>query len=139
MAELHTEGLQFLLEVSFSEEQSVPANFYMGLATDVSPLDEDSSLASITEVSGSGYARQAVASNDTDMQSAAAGTNDRKMSTKTVTFTATGNWTGAETVFLCTVASGTAGKLLASGALSETRTLTNNDTLDVAIEINLNG
>ena len=138
MAELHTEGLQFLLEVAFSEEQSVPANFHVGLATDAS-LAENASLASLTEVSGSGYARQAVASDNVDITSAAAGTNDRKVTTKTVTFTATGTWTGANTVFLCSVASGTAGKLIASAPLSATRTLHNGDTLQVAVEVQLNG
>jgi hypothetical protein len=133
MAELHTEGLQFILEVAFSEEQSVPANFYIGLATDTS-LAEDAALTDLTEVSGTGYARQTVASNNTDFTSASTGTNDRKMTTKTVTFTAGGTWTGAKTVFLAT-SSDSSGKLIASAALSETRTLSDGDTLQVAIEI----
>jgi hypothetical protein len=136
-SEFHTEGLQFLLEVSFSEGQSVPTNFYIGLATNAS-LAEDASLASITEVSGSGYARQAVASNATDFTSAAAGTNDRKITTKIVTFSATGTWTGAATVFLATSLDNS-GKLIASNQLSVVRTLYSGDTLGVSVELDLVG
>jgi hypothetical protein len=136
-AEVHTEGLQFLLEVSFSEEQSVPASFYIGLATDAS-LAEDASLGDQTEVSGTGYARQAVASDNTDFTSASTGTNDRKITTKTVTFTATGTWTGAKTVFLASTVNDT-GKLIASAPLSGTITLNNGSTLQVAIQITLAG
>jgi hypothetical protein len=137
-AELHTEGLQFLLEVALTEQQTTPANFYIGLATDAS-LAEGASLSSLTEVSGTGYARQAVASDNVDITSATAGTDDRKATTKTVTFTAAGNWTGANTAFLCTVTSGTSGKLIASAPLSTTRTLTNGDSLTCAIAVQLNG
>ena len=69
-AEFHTDGLQWLLEVAFTKEQSVPANFYIGLATDAL-LVEAASLGDQTEVSGTGYARQPVASNNTDITSAA--------------------------------------------------------------------
>lgn len=137
MAELHTEGLQYLLEVAFSEEQSVPANFYVGLATDAS-LNESDGLSDLTEVSGTGYSRQTVASNNTDITSASTGTNDRKVTTKEVTFTATGTWTGAKTVFLATSSDGS-GKLIASAALSATRTLESGDTLTVSLEIDLAG
>jgi len=136
-AELHTEGLQFLLEVAFSEEQSVPANFYIGLATDAS-LAEDAALTDLTEVSGTGYARQSVASNNTDFTSATHGTNDRKTTTKSVTFTAGGTWTGANTAFLATTSDNT-GKLICSAPLSQTRTLVNTDTLSFDFQIALTG
>ena len=135
--ELHTDGLQFILEVTFTEEQSVPANFYIGLATDVS-LSETASLGDQTEVSGTGYARQAVASDNVDITSAATGTNDYKVTTKTVTFTAGGTWTGAKTVFLATTLNDT-GVLIASAALSETRTLEDTDTLTIAMQVDLTG
>lgn len=136
-AELHEDGLQFILEVAFSEEQSVPANFYIGLATDAS-LAETASLGDQTEVSGTSYARQTVASNNTDITSASTGTNDYKVTTKTVTFTAGGTWTGAKTVFLATTVNDT-GVLIASEQLSGTRTLADGDTLTVAIAIVLTG
>lgn len=138
-AELHKEGLEYLLKATFSEEQTVPANYYIGLATDAS-LAETATLADLTEVSGTGYARIAVASDDTDFTVADAGTNDKKATTKAVQFTGgAGGWTGAQTVFLCDVASGTAGKLIASEQLSTTRTLSESDTLDVAMAVQLNG
>lgn len=113
MADLHQEGLQFLLEAAMSEEQSVPANFYMGLCTDAS-LAEDASLGDQTELSGNGYARQAVASSNVGFTSATTGTNDWKVTTLTVTFTASGGaWSGAVTAFLATT-SDDSGKLIAS-------------------------
>ncbi len=135
--ELHQEGIRFLLECALSEQQSPPANFYIGLATDAT-LAEDATLSTLTEVTGTGYARQAVASDGTDMTSASAGTYDWKMTTKTVQFTAGGTWSGANTVFLATTSDGT-GKLIASAPLSATRTLTNGDTLDVALAVQING
>ena len=138
-ADLHTEGLEYLLKATFSEEQAVPANYYIGLATDAS-LAEAAALTDITEVAGTGYARIAVASDNVDFTGAGAGTADYKITTKTVQFTGgAGGWTGAQTVFLCDVISGTVGKLIASAPLSATRTLAENDTLDVAMAIQLNG
>lgn len=138
-AEFHQEGLQFLLEL-LSARQSVPADFYIGLATDAS-LAEDAGLTDITEVSGTGYARIAV--EDTDVgfpTSATAGTADWHTTTKQVTFTGgAGGWTGANTAFLCTVSSGTSGKLIASGPLSSTRTLAEGDTEKVTMDLQLNG
>jgi hypothetical protein len=137
-AEFHTEGLQYLLEVAFTKEQSVPTNYYVGLCTDAS-LAEDAALADLTEVSGTSYARQTVAAGATDFTSAAKGVaGDRKVTTKEVTFTAGGTWTGANTVFIATTVNNT-GKLIASVPLSETRTLVIGDTLTVSIEIDLVG
>ena len=133
-AEVHQEGLQFFLEL-ISNRQSVPSNFYIGLATDES-LSENATLADITEVSGSGYARQAVPSNTTGFPtSQATGTNDWETTTQQVTFEASGTWTTARTAFLCTVASGTNGKLIASSPLSTPRTLQNGDKLYVTMTI----
>ncbi|MFQ5493938.1 MAG: hypothetical protein ACE5EX_01020, partial [Phycisphaerae bacterium] len=58
-AEIHQEGLQYLLETSLSEEQVVPATFYIGLAVDSAPA-ENATLASLTELADTGYARQVV-------------------------------------------------------------------------------
>ncbi len=138
MSDLHTEGLQFLLEVAFSEEQTVPANFYMALGSDGDPT-EGEGLADITELTGNGYARQLVASDNTDMVTSAAGTGDYKVTTKTVTFTASGGaWTAANVVYLATTVDNT-GKLIASATISPARTLQDQDTLDVSLIIQLNG
>lgn len=136
-ADVHQEGLQFILEVAFSEEQSVPANFYLGLATDAS-LAETASLGDQTEVSGTSYARQTVASTSVGFTSATTGTNDRKVTTVEVTFTAGGAWTGANTAFLATTVDDT-GKLIASEQLSGTITLVNNGTLKFTMAITLTG
>jgi hypothetical protein len=137
--EFHQEGLQHLLEL-MSARQTVPANYYIGLATDAS-LDEDAALTDVTEVAGTGYARIAVEASDVGFPtSQTQGTNDWETVTKQVTFTGgVGGWTGANTAFLCTVASGTAGKLIASGPLSSTRTLAEGDTEKVTITLQLAG
>lgn len=133
---LHTEGRQYILECAFTEEQAPPANFYMGLATDAG-LAENATLASLTEVSGTGYARQPIASSTAGFTSATGGTNDRKVVSTTAYFAAEGTWTAAKTVFLATSVDG-AGKLIASAPLSQTLTLNNLDELAVAIAIQLN-
>jgi hypothetical protein len=135
--QLHQEGLQFLLEVAFSEQQAPlgAGAFYLGLCTDTL-LADNATLASKTEVSGTGYARQAAASSAVGFTSAAVSTNAWKQTTLTVTFTAGGTWTGAKTVFLATSVDDT-GKLIASAPLSATRTLDNGDTLSVALQMTL--
>ena len=136
--EFCTEGLQHALEVAYSEEQSVPANYYIGLCEDASVAENDN-LASLTELSGNGYARQTVASDNTDFTSAATGTNDRKQTTKVVTFTASGGaWNGAVHAFLATTIDDS-GKLVAVAALSATRTLQDGDSLQVSIVLTLAG
>ena len=133
-----TEGLQHLLEVTYSEEQSVPVNYYIGLCTDAS-IAENANLAGLAELSGNGYARQAVASDNTDFTSAATGTNDRKITTKVVTFTASGGaWAGAVHAFLATTIDDS-GKLVAVAALSVTRTLQDGDSLQVSMVLTLAG
>lgn len=136
-AEIHADGLQYILEAAFSEEQSVPANFYIGLCTDAS-LAETASLGDQTEVSGTDYARQAVASTAVGCVSATAGTNDWKITTIEVTFTAGGTWTGAKTAFLATTLNDT-GVLIASQQLSGTITLVDTATLSLKFELTLTG
>ena len=116
--------------------QSPQATYYIGLATDAS-LAENATLASLTEVSGTSYARQAAAMSG--VTSETAGTADWHLVLPQVTFTAGGTWTGANTWFLATVVSGTSGKLIASGPLGATRTLLNGDTEKVTASLQLNG
>jgi hypothetical protein len=139
MSDINQEGLRYLLESAISDVQTPPANFYLGLATDVS-LGEDAGLAGVTEVTGTGYARVAIASAAAAWTSATAGTLDWKVTAAAAcVFTATGSdWDDAKMWFLATT-SDDAGKLIASGALSETRSLVNGDTLSVTPTIQLNG
>jgi hypothetical protein len=138
-AEIHQEGLTYMLNVSFRATAQA-ANTYIGLCTDAS-LAENATLASLTEVAGTGYARIAVATDDTDFPtSQTTGTNDWQVVTKQVTFTGgAGGWTGAVTAFLCTAASGTSGSLIASAQLWSTRTLASGDTLKITFTITLAG
>lgn len=131
------EGLQHALEVVYSEEQSVPANYYIGLCEDDS-VAENANLAGLTELAGGGYGRQTVASDNTDFTSAGTGTNDRKVTTKVVTFSATGTWNGVPHAFLATTIDDS-GKLVAAAALSVERFLVNGDSLQVSIVLTLAG
>jgi hypothetical protein len=141
---LHDEGEQYVLETAFSEAQSVPVNFYLGLDDRTNAvlgdlIAETDTLTNLAnEPSGNGYARQAVASNDTDITVSMVG-GDYRATTKTVTFTCTGSGGigPVTTGFLCTVVSGTSGKLISSIALGSARTLAANETLDFDTYISL--
>lgn len=137
--ELCKEGLKFILETAFPASQSVPANFYIGLCTDVS-VAEDASLADLTELSGFNYARIVVPSGSvTGFTSEQAGTADWKITTITVEFEASGGaWSGAIHCFLANT-SDDSGSLIAVSALSATRTLQDGDKLQVSMVIQLNG
>lgn len=131
------EGLEYILETAFTELQSVPANFYLGLCED--EVQETDGLADLTELAvADGYARQTIASDDTDFTEASTGTNDRKVTTTTETFTATGTWNGALYTFLGTT-NDDLGKLICGAALSTERFLVDGDTLQVSLVITLAG
>jgi hypothetical protein len=139
-AEIHTEGLQYLLEVAFSEVQSVPDNFYVGLATD-SELAENASLGDQTELSGNGYARFAVPSTAVGWVSAATGTSDRKVTSLTLLFSASGGaWSLAKTAFLATSIDDS-GKLLASAPINggSGYTLADGENYECEFELTLAG
>lgn len=137
-AELHQQGLQDILEVFFRGTTPY-STLYVGLAEDES-LAENATLSSITEVSGSGYQRQPLSRGSTDWPtSESTGTYDWRVKSAQVTFTATGTWSTARTAFLCTVASGTSGRLIASAPLSQPRTLGNGDQLKVDFTVTLEG
>jgi len=99
-----TGGIKYLWQVGFTKEQSVPANFYIGWCEEAEDaIADNADLADLTELSGNGYSRQAVASGAVDLTAAAYGTNGYKVTTKDVTFTASGGaWNLAKTRFLAT-------------------------------------
>jgi hypothetical protein len=124
------EGEEALLSAYFDTDLAgfgaPPANLYMGLRTNAS-ADTDTLASGLTEVSGTGYSRIANAtttgwalSNVSSIWRATTGNN---------VFTAGGTWTTAVALFICTVSSGTSGKLISSATLSTNRTLVNGDTL----------
>jgi hypothetical protein len=100
-----------MLEAAFSEQQTPPANFYIGLCEDAAIL-VGANLAGLTELSGNGYARVAVASDGTDFTSATDGADGWKLTTKDCVFTASGGaWNTAKHAFLGTSADDS-GKLI---------------------------
>jgi len=132
------EGLEYILETAFTEAQGVPVNFYMGLCED--EVLETDGLADLTELAvANGYARQTIASDAADFTEAGAGTNDRKVTTSTETFTcSSSSWNGALYAFLATTIDDS-GKLICGAALSSERFLDPSDTLQVSFVITLTG
>jgi len=124
---LHDEGEQYLLQAALSEEQTPPANFYLGLCNDT--LAKTDALADIlNEPSGDGYARQEIPSTGVGWTVAKSGSYYRATGTQE-TFTADGgDWGSINTWFLATSADGT-GKLIASGDIDPARTIADGDSL----------
>lgn len=111
-----------------SSGRSVGNTWYVGL-TSATP-SATSTLANITEISGNGYARQAIT---WDFSTA------RHAKTGNVVFTATAAWlSGATYLFITNTSSGTTGKMFNYLALSATRTpAANGDTITVSWDGNL--
>lgn len=116
MAQVHQEGLQHTLEVAYGGAQSKAATLYIGLCTGTPA--KTATLATITEITGSGYIRQAVTNNVGNVTSAAAGSDDWRMTLASVTFNATGTWTQADCWFVATSSDGS-GKLLFSANIPD--------------------
>lgn len=134
-----TEGLAWALECLFSDEQSVPENFYLLLTTGA--LVKGDTLADNgvgwTECTGTGYARQAIASSAVGFTSGAHGTAWKVEAAAAVQFAATGDdWDDALWWALATGATNS-GVLVCGGPLSELRSLTSGDTLDVTPTVGL--
>lgn len=107
-----------------------------GTPTDASTL---SSMGTEVQTIGTaGYNAVSWTVGDTDF-GAPAGTSPATTTSVVKTFTATGTWTVANHLALCSVNTGTAGTpgLIAWVALSAGRTLVNTDTLDVSIAVGL--
>jgi len=93
----------------YLKQSSRAAGLYLGLYLDTSEPGETATLASITEISGNGYARIQLLDADWTEQ---ATKGEYKNLEKT--FTASGgNWGDVYGYFICDVASGTSGNLLA--------------------------
>lgn len=143
---LHDEGEQALLSAYFATAMSgygpPPANLYLGLDNRVS-LAEDDTLASLDgEPSGLGYARKPLSTAGTGLSGQDFYINQPaayyRADSKVVTFTASGGaWVSVSKLFLCTVLSGTAGKLISSLPLSTTRTLQDGDSLNTSMYIGM--
>jgi len=143
---LHDEGEKAILSAYFATALSgygaPPASIYLGLDARTTPAEADT-LASLSgEPSGSNYARQALSTAGTGLSGQDFYINQPaayyRADSKTVTFTATGgNWTAVTRLFLCTVSSGTAGKLICTKDLSASRTLLDGDSLNASMYIGM--
>ncbi len=129
---LADEGEIDLLDVYF-DDQAVRSSLFLRLYNDT-PTDADTLATLINETSGTGYGAITV-TRGTDWTAPGAGGTGTDMTTKQ--FAATGTRTDATYLVLATVGTGTAGLLIAYNALSATRTLSNGDTLDIDLNIDL--
>jgi hypothetical protein len=143
---LHNEGEQAILSAYFATAMSgygaPPANLYLGLDARVTPAEADALTSLSGEPSGSGYARKALSTAGTGASGQDFYINQPaayyKADSKTVTFTASGGaWSAVTQLFLCTVSSGTAGKLVCTKALTASRTLQDGDSLNASMYIGL--
>lgn len=130
-------GEKYFLQVGLTGEMSKPANFYLLLSTqNESTMGETVTLAGLTEVSGTGYARQAIPSAATTGWTTSLNSGDWQGLSISVVFTAGGTWTSAVAMVLATTIDNT-GVPIATKDLSTTRTLQNTDTLTCTITIKL--
>jgi hypothetical protein len=139
---LHDEGEQALLSAYFATAMSgygaPPANLYLGLDARAVLAEADDLTTLSNEEVGNNYARQALSTGGTGLagqdfyinQPAAYYRADGKVLTFTAT---TAPWSAKLNMFLCTVASGTAGKLISSLVLTASRTLQIGDSLQASI------
>lgn len=113
MAKFCDEGENWLLDVALKKGTSPPTNLYLGLYTNTTEPAEDATLASLTEPSGNGYARQAIACGGDWTLSGSQVTAAQK------TFAASGGaWGNVYGYFIATTIDG-AGKLLAVEQFSD--------------------
>lgn len=114
MAKFCDEGENWILDVALKLGTSPPTNVYIGLYTNTTEPAEDATLTSITEPSGNGYARIAIACGADWNLAGSIITAAQK------TFAASGGaWGNVYGYFICTVATGTAGLLLAAEQFSD--------------------
>lgn len=129
-------GEEQMLDVYFRGATG-PTNFFGRLYNDT-PTETDTLSTLTGEVTGSGYpGTNTIERSATGFPTLALDAGDFRASSKTLSWTAGGSWSAATHFVLATVASGTAGILVAYRALSATRTLATNDVLNAAIQIKL--
>jgi len=137
---LHDEGEQIILQAFFDEQYTPTASYYISLDDRASLAEADTQgTMNATEPSGNGYARQAVSTDTSGWTISVSG--DYQAASSTETFTASGGPIPATGVVdnmgLSDTVSGTAGNMIASVALSTSRTITDGDSLQTDITIKL--
>ena len=135
---LADEGEKSVLE-TYLRGSAAPGTFYLRLFGDT-PVDTDTISTLLNEPAGSGYAAKAVfrgTGTDGCPNLVLAGT-DYCASSGTFQFTCnSGSWGPVTYAAMTTVGTGTSGLLISYVALSGSRILQLNDTLDVAIQVSL--
>lgn len=129
---LADEGEKDILDVYF-DDVAVRTTTYFRLYNDT-PIETDTLATLVGEVSGTGYDGIAV-TRGTDWTDPALDAGDMQTVSTVKVFTAGGAWTAATQLVLATAQNGTAGLHLAWAALSATRTLVLNDTLNVSMSV----
>ena len=146
---LHDTGEQAILSAFFATAYpdfgAPPANLYLGLDKRAT-LAEADTLASLDEISKSGYERKALISSGTGASGQDFYINQPttyyRAESKVVTWTAGEDWVDAlKNIFLCTdataVVDGAGDHLISSLALSADRTLLSGDKLEGSMYIGL--
>lgn len=129
---LHNSGKEYMLKALFTGEETIPNDYYIGLDSR-STLSATQNMASLSEPSGGGYARQAISSSGGFSYNA----TDRLILSDLLTFACTSGSYSVKNLFLTTEPDDT-GYLISSIPLSENRTLSSGETLAVKAGLSLN-
>lgn len=132
---LADEGEQQILDCYF-RDASEPSSFYVRLFNDI-PVETDTLTDLTGEVTGGGYTAQALARNGTDFPTLALDSGDYKLTSKELTFTASGSPYSVATYAVLATTTDNTGKLIAYVALSTSRTLATGESLKVTFTIKL--
>lgn len=137
----HNVGKRLLNQI-FNGATARPGTLYLGLrildGAGGRPADAaaaDTLTSNLSEVSGSGYARQAITFNSTNAPETANG-NDSDLTFAQQTFTFSGTVTAITHAFLATTSDNT-GVLVCSAPLATPRNVANGDTLKVTYKFTL--
>jgi len=121
---------------SYLKDSPMNSYFYIGL-TNMASIVKTTVLSSMTdEVVGSGYTRQQIERSVTGWPQIILDSGNYMAISKVVSFNASATWTQATKMFLATTLDNT-GVLISAANLSTTRTLVENDILDVTYRIKL--
>ena len=132
---LADEGEYAFLDV-FLRAGTAPTTFYLRLFNDT-PVETDT-LANLTgEPSGYGYAAQEIPRTTGGWTTLALDSGDYMATSTTETFTASGGSIGPVTYAVLATTSDNTGKLISFVALSQSRTLSSGDSLQVTYKVKL--
>lgn len=136
-SQLYDEGAQDILQCYFQSDVE-PATFYAGLGNGTRPTADTTVMTGFTEVSGTGYARQSIASDGTDWPTVQLESSEMAATSKQLTFTcSSGSWTTYNYVFLTTTSSGTAGLAIASWDVTTARALASGESYKPTLRVQL--